>query len=77
MILYVLLTGRFPFDDARVPRLLAKIKVGRHRQLPDYLSSAAKDLIRRMLAVDPARRITVTAFALACGFRQAKRTADE
>ncbi|KAI8137338.1 kinase-like domain-containing protein [Fennellomyces sp. T-0311] len=59
VILYVLLTGRFPFDDDRVPRLLAKIKAGRHRKLPDYLSSSARDLIRRMLSVDPSKRITM------------------
>ncbi|KAI9496480.1 hypothetical protein BDB00DRAFT_809035 [Zychaea mexicana] len=59
VILYVLLTGRFPFDDGHVPRLLAKIKAGRHRKLPDYLSSSVKDLIRSMLTVDPNKRVTM------------------
>ncbi|KAG2212534.1 hypothetical protein INT45_009252 [Circinella minor] len=60
VILYVLLTGRFPFDDDHVPRLLAKIKSGRHRKLPGYLSSSVKNLIRRMLILDPTKRITMS-----------------
>ncbi|KAI8991854.1 kinase-like domain-containing protein [Mycotypha africana] len=57
VILYILLTGKLPFDDRHVGRLLAKIKTGRFRQLPDWVSSAAKDLIYRMLNIDPNKRI--------------------
>ncbi|KAG0172312.1 hypothetical protein DFQ30_010724 [Apophysomyces sp. BC1015] len=61
VILYALLTGYLPFDDESMSRLLQKIKSGRFRALPNWLSCEAKDLIRRMLSVDPAKRITVDA----------------
>jgi BR serine/threonine kinase len=55
-----MVTGHLPFDDEHMARLLAKIKTGRYRNLPDYLSLDVKDLIRRMLVVDPQRRMTVS-----------------
>jgi serine/threonine protein kinase len=54
-----MMTGHLPFDDEHMGRLLAKIKTGRYRSLPDYLSNDAKDLIKRMLVVDPTKRMTV------------------
>lgn len=57
--MYVLLTGNLPFDDHHVGRLLAKIKIGRFKPLPDWVSHSAKDLIYRMLIVDPNKRISV------------------
>jgi BR serine/threonine kinase len=54
-----MVTGHLPFDDEHMGRLLAKIKTGRYRSLPDYLSTDAKDLIKRMLVVDPTKRMTV------------------
>lgn len=60
-----MMTGHLPFDDEHMGRLLAKIKTGRYRALPDYLSSDARDLIKRMLVVDPAKRMTVSIFAYA------------
>ncbi|CAO0797763.1 unnamed protein product [Mucor circinelloides] len=59
-ILYAMMTGHLPFDDEHMGRLLAKIKTGRYRTLPDYLSSDARDLIKRMLVVDPTKRMTMT-----------------
>ncbi|KAF7724139.1 hypothetical protein EC973_001264 [Apophysomyces ossiformis] len=60
-ILYALLTGYLPFDDDNMSRLLQRIKSGKFRPLPNWLSSEAKDLIQRMLSVDPTKRITVDA----------------
>ncbi|KAI8637226.1 kinase-like domain-containing protein [Parasitella parasitica] len=57
IILYVLLTGKLPFDDNHVGKLLAKIKTGRFRPIPEWVSESAKDLIYRMLIVDPNKRI--------------------
>ncbi|KAG2202309.1 hypothetical protein INT47_010757 [Mucor saturninus] len=58
-ILYAIVTGHLPFDDEHMGRLLAKIKTGRYRPLPDYLSPDARDLIKRMLVVDPLKRMTM------------------
>ncbi|KAM0749587.1 Pkinase-domain-containing protein [Meredithblackwellia eburnea MCA 4105] len=56
IILFALLTGRLPFDDENIRELLAKVKKGRFT-MPEELPAAAQDLIRKMLDVDPERRI--------------------
>ncbi|KAG2205143.1 hypothetical protein INT47_002237, partial [Mucor saturninus] len=58
IILYTLLTGKLPFDDNHVGKLLAKIKTGRFKKIPDWVSSSAKDLIYRILVIDPNQRIS-------------------
>mmetsp|Transcript_13620 Transcript_13620/g.17639 ORF Transcript_13620/g.17639 Transcript_13620/m.17639 type:complete len:589 (+) Transcript_13620:83-1849(+) len=58
VILYALLCGSLPFDDELVPNLFKKIKSGMY-SLPSHLSSASRDLIPRMLMVDPMKRITI------------------
>ncbi|KAF7583056.1 Protein kinase domain family protein [Clavispora lusitaniae] len=57
VILFALLTGRLPFDDENIRNLLLKVQAGSF-EMPSDLSSEAQDLLRRMLTVDPARRIT-------------------
>ncbi|CAO3591425.1 unnamed protein product [Absidia cylindrospora] len=60
VILYLLLTGYHPFDDKRTSRLLFKIKNGRYnRRMPGDISSSAKDLIEKMLTVNPTERINI------------------
>jgi serine/threonine protein kinase len=56
IILFALLTGHLPFDDENIRNLLLKVKAG-HFTMPPQLSSEAKDLIWRMLDVDPKTRI--------------------
>ncbi|RKP11758.1 hypothetical protein BJ684DRAFT_23200 [Piptocephalis cylindrospora] len=58
VILYVMLTGRLPFDDDFVPGLFRKITEGKY-VVPKYVSPEAKALLERMLVVDPLRRATV------------------
>ncbi|KAH7279957.1 hypothetical protein KP509_37G045000 [Ceratopteris richardii] len=58
VILYALLCGSLPFDDENIPNLFKKIKDGIYT-LPSHLSAGAKDLILRMLLVDPLKRITI------------------
>ena len=58
VILYALLCGSLPFDDENIPNLFKKIKGGIYT-LPNHLSSGARDLIPRMLLVDPMNRITI------------------
>ncbi|CAD5190180.1 unnamed protein product [Musa acuminata subsp. malaccensis] len=58
VILYALLCGTLPFDDENIPNLFKKIKGGIYT-LPSHLSPLARDLIPRMLIVDPMKRITI------------------
>lgn len=58
VILYVLLVGRLPFDDEHIPSLFAKIAKG-HYAVPNYMSSGAAALIKKMLAVNPVHRATI------------------
>uniref|UniRef100_K4A8T9 non-specific serine/threonine protein kinase n=1 Tax=Setaria italica TaxID=4555 RepID=K4A8T9_SETIT len=58
VILYALLCGTLPFDDENIPNLFKKIKGGIYT-LPSHLSALARDLIPRMLVVEPMKRITI------------------
>ncbi|XP_016649485.1 PREDICTED: SNF1-related protein kinase catalytic subunit alpha KIN10 [Prunus mume] len=58
VILYALLCGTLPFDDENIPNLFKKIKGGIYT-LPSHLSPGARDLIPRMLVVDPMKRMTI------------------
>ncbi|KAI8339439.1 kinase-like domain-containing protein [Chlamydoabsidia padenii] len=58
VILYALLTGHLPFDDENIRQLLKKVKAGKYA-MPDDISRNAQDLIRRILVVDPSKRLTM------------------
>jgi len=58
VILYALLCGTLPFDDENIPNLFKKIKGGIYT-LPSHLSPGARDIIPRMLVVDPMKRMTI------------------
>ncbi|KAL7272557.1 Protein kinase [Rhizina undulata] len=58
VILYVLLCGRLPFDDDYIPTLFKKISQGNYT-IPHYLGPEARNLISKMLVVNPLHRITV------------------
>ena len=58
VILYALLCGSLPFDDENIPNLFKKIKGGIFT-LPGHMTDDIKDLISRMLVVDPLQRITI------------------
>ncbi|KAF7842785.1 SNF1-related protein kinase catalytic subunit alpha KIN10 isoform X2 [Senna tora] len=58
VILYALLCGTLPFDDENIPNLFRKIKGGIYT-LPSHLSPGARDMIPRMLVVDPMKRMTI------------------
>jgi serine/threonine protein kinase len=61
-ILYVLLSGRPPFDCVNSMGLWEKIRLGQYDFAGDRwarISAAAKDLISKMLIVDPSKRYTV------------------
>merc|ERR1719487_545156 len=69
VILYALLCGTLPFDDESIPNLFKKIKSGMY-SLPSHLSQLARDLIPRMLVVDPMKRVTVPEVRAHAWFQQ-------
>ncbi|THD23573.1 5'-AMP-activated protein kinase catalytic subunit alpha-2 [Fasciola hepatica] len=58
VILYALLCGTLPFDDEHIPTLFKKIKAG-YFHMPESLSTEVRDLLRRMITVDPIKRATI------------------
>uniref|UniRef100_A0A7S2XV40 non-specific serine/threonine protein kinase n=1 Tax=Fibrocapsa japonica TaxID=94617 RepID=A0A7S2XV40_9STRA len=61
VITYILLGGYPPFHDEKQSNLFAKIRAGDFVFHPEYwdpVSEEAKDLIRKLLTVDPNKRIT-------------------
>ncbi|GAB0143166.1 hypothetical protein EsHS_00003692 [Epichloe bromicola] len=58
VILYAMLSATLPFDDPDLRLMMAKTKKGQY-EMPKGLSPEAEDLIRRMLQVNPDRRITM------------------
>jgi BR serine/threonine kinase len=68
VILYTLLSGRLPFDDTSIRVLLQKVKTGEYcsPDCPDDI----QELIRRMLEVDPAKRIALREIKESAAFRR-------
>uniref|UniRef100_A0A8C0ZZX8 Protein kinase domain-containing protein n=1 Tax=Castor canadensis TaxID=51338 RepID=A0A8C0ZZX8_CASCN len=61
VILFILLSGCLPFYGTK-ERLFEGIIKGKYKMNPrqwSHISESAKDLVRRMLMLDPAERITV------------------
>ena len=58
VILFAMLTGTLPFEDEQLKGLYAKICAGSY-QVPSYLSTEARDLLKIMLTVDPKQRATM------------------
>ncbi|PPR86180.1 hypothetical protein GOBAR_AA34515 [Gossypium barbadense] len=59
VISYALLCGTLPFEDDNFPNLYKKIKEAGVYTIPSHLSSGARDLIARILVVDPTKRLTI------------------
>lgn len=59
VLLYTLLAGSLPFDEASMPLLVAKIKEAKYRT-PYHFSPLATNLIEKMIVANPLMRITVT-----------------
>ncbi|XP_077435735.1 serine/threonine-protein kinase SIK1 [Vanacampus margaritifer] len=58
VVLYVLVCGSLPFDNPSLPALKQRVTEGRFR-IPFFMSQDCENLIRKMLVVDPAKRISV------------------
>ncbi|KAL9651558.1 hypothetical protein ABK040_001503 [Willaertia magna] len=59
VILYALLCGKLPFDEDNIPTLFKKIKECSYT-IPSHVSQDAKDLIQKILVVDPVQRATIS-----------------
>ena len=53
-----MLVGRLPFDDESIPNLFQKINSGVF-VIPSFLTQGAADLLKKMLVVDPLKRINI------------------
>lgn len=58
VVLFVMLTGTLPFIDKDITKLYDKILTGNF-EVPNFVSEPARDLITRMLAVDPSNRVSL------------------
>ena len=61
VIMYILLTGSPPFDGKNDNDILKVVKAGKYSTTINefkWLSADAKDLIKRMLTMDPKSRIS-------------------
>ncbi|XP_076366939.1 serine/threonine-protein kinase SIK3-like isoform X1 [Tachypleus tridentatus] len=58
VVLYVLVCGALPFDGSTLQSLRTRVLLGKFR-IPFFMSSECEHLIRRMLVVDPEKRLSV------------------
>ncbi|KAH9950746.1 hypothetical protein B0H21DRAFT_802279 [Amylocystis lapponica] len=58
VILYTLLTGTLPFDDDDERVMKEKVILGEFED-PEWLSEEVRDLIKNVIQVDPAKRLTI------------------
>ena len=56
IVLYSMLVGSLPFDEQELQKLYEQIKIGKF-YLPSTLSLEAMDLLKKLLMVDPNKRI--------------------
>jgi serine/threonine-protein kinase SIK3 len=59
VVLYVMVCGALPFDGNSLQHLKARVLAGRFR-IPFYMSEECEKLIRRMLQLDPNKRIPLS-----------------
>ena len=56
--LFQILTGDLPFEGNSPAQVFTKIRAGNYT-MPEKLTPDCQDLLRKMLVVDPKKRITV------------------
>ena len=54
-----MICGFLPFEDSNTTKLYAKILNGNF-EIPEFVSNEAKELIKKILIVDPEKRITIS-----------------
>lgn len=70
-ILYTMLVGIYPFDSDTMFELIQKITQCKY-EIPNFISSDARDLIEKILVVDPDKRLSIDAILQHqfCSFQQ-------
>ena len=58
IVLYAMLCGYLPFEESDNEKLYKKITEGKFK-IPNFLSDSAKDILHRILNVDPKSRLTI------------------
>lgn len=58
IVLYAMVCGFLPFEDKSTKVLYKKIEEGVYEE-PKHLSLVVKDLLKKILQIDPAKRITI------------------
>ena len=58
VVLYCMLAGKLPFDDIDLKTLYKKIKGGEY-VMPNFISDYAQDILRKILCVNPEKRIDI------------------
>eukprot|EP00002_Diphylleia_rotans_P009563 TRINITY_DN19953_c0_g1_i1.p1 TRINITY_DN19953_c0_g1~~TRINITY_DN19953_c0_g1_i1.p1 ORF type:complete len:430 (-),score=116.06 TRINITY_DN19953_c0_g1_i1:259-1548(-) len=58
VILFVFLAGYLPFEEPTTSELFRKIRAADY-EFPEWFSSNAKDLVRKILTPNPAQRLTI------------------
>lgn len=59
VILFALLAGCLPFEDANTSNLYKKI-LSADFEIPEFVSADAQDLIHQILTTDPEKRISIS-----------------
>lgn len=57
VVFYMMMTGKYPFDGSNRVEVFSKIKSGKFN-MPRNTSEECNDLLKRMICVNPAERIT-------------------
>ncbi len=58
VILFALICGYLPFEEENTTILYRKIINGEYT-IPNFMSTEAKDLIKKILTIDPTKRIKI------------------
>ncbi|EAS00862.2 Serine/Threonine kinase domain protein (macronuclear) [Tetrahymena thermophila SB210] len=71
VILFALVCGYLPFEDPNTSNLYKKILAGDY-QIPKFVSSEGRDLIKNILTTDPTKRFTISDIRKHPWFNQVK-----
>ena len=58
VIIYAMVCGFLPFEDPKTNKLYQKI-LNAEYSIPEFVSDECKDLIRKILCTDPAKRLSI------------------